>query len=269
VRHGGRKLGNEIAVALLLALPGEVSGIDFGVQARELRQVDRACVAQSRDHFLGEITLDLIRPELADEAAQELPFVVIAFALELDRGKKVAVTLGDREMQPKLARCELLELAAYRADQRRVGAQVLGFIDCAGPMLEHTDTRLAHPRRARSVASRCITRLRRRILSPSGVHLSQHPALHGHDVLAPVSNDEDRQRPVVAKRAHACSGRQSIPLCEAVEEFAPGGLDRVARIDAPLERRQRQLDQYADRRDFAQLHDQPSQRVLHIGDAGR
>src|SRR6185503_12632537 len=125
-RHGGGKLGNEIAVALLLALAGEVAGVDFGVQSRELRQVDGACVAQSRDHFLGEIALDLLRAELADEAAQQLPLVVVAFAFQLDRREKVTVSLCDREMQPKLARRELLELAAYRADERRVGTQVLG-----------------------------------------------------------------------------------------------------------------------------------------------
>ena len=51
--------------------------------------------------------------------------LVAFFALDLDRREHVAVALGDREMQAKLVRHELLELLANRRDQRAIRAEVL------------------------------------------------------------------------------------------------------------------------------------------------
>jgi hypothetical protein len=84
----------------------------FRVEAGELRQVDRARIAQARDDFLREVVLDLLGPELVNEAAQELVIRLVAFALDFDRREDVAVALGDREMQPQLVGDELLELLA-------------------------------------------------------------------------------------------------------------------------------------------------------------
>ena len=60
----------------------------------------------------GEVVLDLLGLEFADEPAQQLAVLVAFFALDLDGREHVAVALGDGEMQAKLGRDEMLELFA-------------------------------------------------------------------------------------------------------------------------------------------------------------
>ena len=112
------------AIPVAVVLVGQDRRSSCRVETGELRQIDRARVAQSGDDFLREIMLDLLRLELGHEAPQQLAVLVAAFAFDLDRRQHVAVALGDREVQAQVARHELLELLADGRDQRRVRAEM-------------------------------------------------------------------------------------------------------------------------------------------------
>ena len=69
--HAGRGLGaaqfcQQLAVAVIVF---HIVVATPGIEPRELRQVDCTRVWQSADDFLREIMLDLLRPELSDEAS--------------------------------------------------------------------------------------------------------------------------------------------------------------------------------------------------------
>ena len=178
-RRTRRELGDEIAVALVLA--ARTGLLALGVEAGELRKVDRARVAQAGDDLLREVVLDLLGTKLACEAAQQVALVLAALALDLDRRQHVAVALGDREMQPQLVRDELLELLAYCADQRRVRSEMHLRVRRGTAAPEDVEARLARARRV--TAGECRRRAQIRVASFRPVALAQHPSFQGHDQL--------------------------------------------------------------------------------------
>ena len=164
------------------------------IESGELRQVDRARIAQTGDHFLREVMLDLLGLEFADEPAQQLAVLVAFVAFDLDGREHVAVALGDGEMQAKLGRDEMLELFSNGPDQRPVRAQVLGVVRHPAALRpERTHARFGSvgSQRARAPHRR---RVRLRLdAGPVGAHsirFPQHPALEFHD----LSSLPDRRR---------------------------------------------------------------------------
>ena len=86
--------------------------------------------------------------------------MLVAFvALDLDRREHVSIALGNREMQAKLGRHEMLQLLANRADQGAIGTQILNVVwNCATLRTGLTFTRIGL-QRARAARRHLLARL--------------------------------------------------------------------------------------------------------------
>ena len=264
-RLGAAKLGQQFAIGVFRL--GTLAA-RRRIESPEVRQVDRARVGQPTDHLLRQIALDLLGLELAHESLQQLARFVPVDALDFDRAEQIAIVLGDRQVHAHVACDEVLELLAHRRDQRRISAQMLGIGQHLVPI-----TRGAKPRDT-LLARAAHDRLREHHPARRQVHprehpidLVQNPTLERH-VSTPVGDHHRRQWSSHLQMPHTRPGGKAIALREPIDEMAPCRLDRFPRLDARLERRQRQVDLHRDFGYVTDLHDRAPKRVLHILQAG-
>src|SRR5439155_10601255 len=162
------------------------------------------------DHLLRQILLDLLGLELAHEALQQLARLLIARALNADRRQQITVVLRDREVHADMARDEVFELLAQRADQRRVRAEVVlrsqAFVAAAVARAHRSlISRAPH----HSLAQRC--RARRQVdAREQTIHPIDYPSLERH-----VVNSGKRSpswQAVLARRDAARAARPAIRI---------------------------------------------------------
>ena len=190
------------------------------IEAAEQREIERTCVAQSRDDIPREVLLDLLGTELGHEPREELLVLLAVLAFDVDRGQQIAVALGDGEVKRELACDEALEGLANRVDQHGVAAEVCGVASASArsPM----QARLARivPRRRRLRRAKAPRACDRRI--PCARSGSPCPVpIFSASCSAPIGDDQRGERPSAPHVPHARCQRQAIALRKPFQEVAP------------------------------------------------